>query len=68
MNMKCLVLFTELVVIPDSYKVLQTIPPSPAMVMCLNEGVKGLKTKYVCVENVLSISIKYNPNIRLIKT
>lgn len=45
MNMKCLVLFTELVVIPDSYNVLQTLPPSPAMVMCLNEGVKGLKTK-----------------------
>lgn len=59
MNMKYLVLFTELEVIPDSYNILPKILSSPPMVMCLDEGVKGIKTKYVhvCVENVLSISI-----------
>ena len=67
LNMKCLVLFTELEVIPDSYNVLPKILPSPAMVMCLDEGVKGLKTKYVCAEYALSTSIKYNLNIKLIK-
>jgi len=65
-------LFTELEVSSDNYNVLPTILPSPPGhgYMCMDEGVKGFKTKYVhvCAEYVLSISIKYNLNIKLIKT